>query len=234
MGGYLKNFYKLLYVIELITENSGSKKKISNLCLGHYAELGSFADEVDNIELINSLIYKGGFIWESRANSQIIETIKLQRYCEETESYKDFCKKSHPVLYAKTKSFEKLGRFFSSETKAHLGQARQSSAKTKQYMVTFNINIEEDHSIKLLNQADDFVLGFYDEVEDAVSYLEGLFKNLNDLQYCGDYKWETIKPYHTEHAFRILELCSDSGEYEDMVSDLTNKKMEDKLRSISW
>lgn len=230
----LKNLYKLLYVIELITENSGSKKKISRLCLGNYAELGSFADEVQNIELINSLIYKGGFIWESRANSQIIETLKLQRYCEDTKTYKDFCKKSHPVLYTKTKTFDQLSKFFMNDSKGHLGQARQSSAKTKRYMVTFNIDIEEDNSIKLLNQSDDFVLGYYDEVDDAVSYLECLFKNLDELQYCGDYKWETIKPYHTEHAFRILEVNSETGEYEFMVADLTNKKMEEKLRKISW
>lgn len=229
-----KNYFKLLYTIEVITENSSSKKKISEICLGLYEDLGVFIDEIENLEFINSLDYIGGFIWESKANSQIIERLKLQRVCEIDGIYKDFCKKLYSVLYVKTKSFHRMDGFFKKGFKNHLGQARQSSAKTKRYLVDFEINIEEDNSIRLLNQSDYFTLGYYDSIDDAVKYLATLFKNLNELKYCGDYRWETIKPYHTEHIFNILELNNETGDYDPVIADINDKKMEERLRKISW
>lgn len=230
----MKKLYKLLYVLDVITENSGSKKKTSDLCLGHYKDLANFMEEIDSIELINSLDYEGGFIWRSRPNSQIIETLKLQRFCTETNTYQDFCKKKYPMLYTKTKSFKKLDKLFKAETKEHLGQAVQNSGKSKQFMIEFELGIEEDNSIRLPSQFDNFILGYYDSVDDAVAYLERLFKNLSELLYCGDYRWETIKSNHTEHTFTILEFDNETGEYCYMESNLSDRKMENRLRSISW
>lgn len=226
------NQVRVLYTVEIITENSGSKKAIRSFEMGKFKDLSTFLAEVKEIAFINSLDYKGGFLWESKPNSHIIERVKLQIYSSDKNDYVDFTKEEYPILYGVTNSFKKLSKHLLDESKLHLGQASQSSAKNKDYMVGFRISIEEDHSICMLNQEDTFILGYYDSIDDAVIFVANIFKNLKNLQYCGAYHWETITPYHNEHFFYIFEK-NEEGEYVP-IEESPTKDMDERLREISW